>query len=157
MGVTHKAKAGALLTGAEYEAADSHVLVIADADVPATIARDSEVTAAITALSTGSTAPPAPRSRARRAPCPCPTPVGEAGRERGDAAGAAADPTTVTLTVQAPDGTQTTPTPTSSVTGTWTADVSVTQAGVWWYRFEGTGAVAAAAEGLLSVRRRRVA
>lgn len=74
-----------------------------------------------------------------------------------DAAGSAADPTSVTLTVQAPDGTQATPTPTSSVVGTWTADVSVTQAGVWWYRFEGTGAVAAAAEGSLLVRRRMVA
>lgn len=74
-----------------------------------------------------------------------------------NAAGAAADPTTVTLVVQAPDGTQTTPTPTSAVVGTWTADVSVTQAGTWWYRFEGTGAIQTAGEGMFRVRRRMVA
>jgi hypothetical protein len=35
MGVTHKAKAGALLTGTEYEAADSHVVDIDPADIGA--------------------------------------------------------------------------------------------------------------------------
>jgi len=45
--VTHKPKGGALLTGTEYEAADSHVVVLADADIPATIARDAEVTTAV--------------------------------------------------------------------------------------------------------------
>ncbi|MFN8521085.1 MAG: hypothetical protein U0667_17245 [Chloroflexota bacterium] len=45
--VRHTPKAGAKLTGTEYEAADHHVVdALVDADIPATIARDSEVTAA---------------------------------------------------------------------------------------------------------------
>lgn len=36
--VTHKAKAGATLTGAEYEAADHHVISIAAADIGAATA-----------------------------------------------------------------------------------------------------------------------
>ena len=47
MGITHKPKAGATLTGTEYEAADAHIVSLVDADIPATIARDTEVTAAV--------------------------------------------------------------------------------------------------------------
>lgn len=61
--IRHKPKAGALLTGTEYEAADAHENItiageditsgtVADARIASTIARDSEVTAAISALST---------------------------------------------------------------------------------------------------------
>ena len=34
MGVTHKPKAGAKLTGTEYEAADAHVVALAAGDIP---------------------------------------------------------------------------------------------------------------------------
>lgn len=40
MGVTHKPKAGALLTGTEYEAADSHITSIAHADTTGITATD---------------------------------------------------------------------------------------------------------------------
>ena len=52
MALTHKPKAGAKLTGTEYEAADAHEGVLADGNIPSTIARDSEVTAAVGAEAT---------------------------------------------------------------------------------------------------------
>jgi hypothetical protein len=68
-------------------------------------------------------------------------------------AGAAADPTTVTLTVQAPDGTTTTPAHSNPSTGRYEAVVTLDQAGVWVYRWEGTGVIDAAEEGAIGVRR----
>jgi hypothetical protein len=61
-----------------------------------------------------------------------------------NSAGAPTNPTAVTLTVRAPDGTITTPTPTNTGTGVWHYDLSVSQPGLWWYTFKGTGAVQAA-------------
>jgi hypothetical protein len=49
--------------------------------------------------------------------------------------------TTVVLEVRAPDGTITTPTPANTATGVYHYDQSVTQPGLWWYAFIGTGAV----------------
>ena len=63
-------------------------------------------------------------------------------------AGTLTDPTSVTCTVKDPAGTVTTPATTKSSTGVYTADVDLTNAaaGVWWYRFAGTGACQAAEE-----------
>lgn len=47
---------------------------------------------------------------------------------------------TVTLTITAPDGTSTTPGPTHAGTGTYTADILITQAGTWTYRWAASGA-----------------
>ena len=56
-----------------------------------------------------------------------------------------------------PDGTETTyASPTHASTGVYTHDVTFDQSGVWRYRWEGTGAVAEAGEGMLTVRRQRV-
>jgi hypothetical protein len=73
-----------------------------------------------------------------------------------DAAGALADPTAVTLTVRAPDGTLSTPSVSKAATGRYSATVSPSQSGTWVYRWVGTGAVTAAAEGAFYVRARRV-
>ena len=69
-----------------------------------------------------------------------------------NASAAATDPTTLTFKYRKPDGVVTTvgpmtlPTVTSPVvkdsTGNFHADVTVDQAGLWAYRFEGTGDVA---------------
>src|SRR3954469_17416489 len=59
-------------------------------------------------------------------------------------AGTLTNPTAVTLTVRAPDGTVTTPSPTNPSTGVFHYDLSVTQPGLWWYTFKGTGAIQAA-------------
>lgn len=69
----------------------------------------------------------------------------------------ATDPTTVTLTVRSPDGTSTDYTYgaaqiTKDSTGVYYKDISLTQRGVWSFRFVGTGACAAAVEGTVTVR-----
>jgi hypothetical protein len=81
------------------------------------------------------------------------------------AAGVPTDPTAVTLTVERPDGTTVVyawPTPgagqlaltkEAAQTGRFYADVTLTLAGRWVYKLAGTGAVTAAAEGYLYVRR----
>lgn len=71
-------------------------------------------------------------------------------------AGVPANPTAVVCTVKKPDGTSTTPTATSTVVGTWTASVTVDQAGIWRYRFAGTGAVVVAEEGRFLVETQQV-
>lgn len=77
-------------------------------------------------------------------------------------AGTATDPTAVTLTIRKPDGDQLVyGWPSAGADGTLTresagrfyADVAIDQSGMWAYRLVGTGAVAAAAEGLLHVVR----
>lgn len=50
MSVTHQPKAGATLTGAEYEAADHHVIALTEAEIPVEIARTADVTTAIAAV-----------------------------------------------------------------------------------------------------------
>jgi hypothetical protein len=65
----------------------------------------------------------------------------------------ATDPTTITFKFKNPAGTTTTyvyGTDSQLVkigTGRYRVDVSGSSAGVWWYRFEGTGTVQAADEG----------
>lgn len=69
------------------------------------------------------------------------------------------DPTAVTLTVEAPDDVVTvytyggSPALQKETTGRFYADILLNQAGRWVYRLAGTGAVTAAAEGSLLVRR----
>jgi len=65
-----------------------------------------------------------------------------------NAAGTLTDPTTVTCTVRDPAGVVTTPAATKASVGVYTADVDLTGAlaGVWNYRFQGTGACQAAEE-----------
>lgn len=69
-----------------------------------------------------------------------------------DASDVDANPTTVTVSVRAPDGMTTTPTATQDSTGIWYYDLTLSQAGTWRYRFAGTGALVAAAEGQLFAR-----
>lgn len=55
-------------------------------------------------------------------------------------------PSTITCRVKAPDGTTTTPAVTLDALGRYHAEVSITAAGTFYYRFEGTGAAQAAEE-----------
>lgn len=66
-----------------------------------------------------------------------------------NSAGTLTDPTAVTCTVQDPAGAVTTPTASKSSVGVWTANVDLTGgvAGMWWFRFAGTGTVQASEEG----------
>jgi len=62
-------------------------------------------------------------------------------------AGVPTDPTTVTVTVTDPTGATSTPSPSHLSTGTYSATVAVTMAGVWSYLWEGTGAASDAIAG----------
>lgn len=76
-----------------------------------------------------------------------------------DAAGAAANPTTVTLVVETSDQTDTSYSPTNSATGTYVYDYVIADAcpvGRTYYRFKGTGAIVAAAEGCFYVKQSEV-
>ena len=75
------------------------------------------------------------------------------------AQGVPADPTTVTLTVRAPDASETTYTGaqlTHASVGAYSAVLVVSQAGLYRYRWAGTGAVQEASEGSFSVRSQTV-
>lgn len=72
--------------------------------------------------------------------------------------GTPTDPTTITLKVKTPAGVETTYTYaaaelTRASAGVFTRDQDCTEAGVWTYRFVGTGAVKAAGERTFNVRR----
>ena len=73
--------------------------------------------------------------------------------------GTLTNPTTTTLYIRDPSGNVTTvangslSTPS---TGTKTYTLTLDEAGTWWYRFTGTGAVVASEEGSLIVRGRNV-
>ena len=60
-------------------------------------------------------------------------------------------PDTVTVTVLAPDGTQSTPTASEVSVGVWAADVPLTAAGYWRYRFVGVGTAPGVESGILLV------
>lgn len=67
------------------------------------------------------------------------------------------DPSAVTFKMRSPSGTVTTysyagGTVTKLTTGQYYVDFEVTEQGEWWYRFEGTGTVTAAAEAFLVVK-----
>jgi hypothetical protein len=65
--------------------------------------------------------------------------------------GVPTDPTVVTLTVTDPTGAATTPSTTHVSTGTYTANVACTIAGVWTYLWEGTGTASDAVAGTWTV------
>ena len=72
-------------------------------------------------------------------------------------AGVSTDPATITLKVQDPSGNEATYTHalaevTRSDTGDYFKDITIDEAGYWYYRWEGTGAVIAAAEAMLMIR-----
>lgn len=67
------------------------------------------------------------------------------------------DPTTTSLTTRAPDGTTTTYTYaggaiTRTATGIFTKNITANERGVWYWRWAGTGACQAAAEGTFTVK-----
>lgn len=72
--------------------------------------------------------------------------------------GVYADPTAVTFKMRSPSGTVTTYVYGTNGelqkadTGKYTVDFPLTEQGDWWYRFEGTGTVAAASEAFLVVK-----
>lgn len=70
-------------------------------------------------------------------------------------AGVATDPTAVTVRIRSPLGVVTTPAATNDAltVGAFYYDLTVTSAGTWFYRFEGTGAVTAADEDTIQVER----
>lgn len=77
-------------------------------------------------------------------------------------AGAATDPSTVSLIVRDPAGTETTytyagGTVSKASTGSYYKDLQLTQAGLWSYRWIGTGAVEAVDEDVIYVARSSIA
>jgi hypothetical protein len=69
-----------------------------------------------------------------------------------DIAGVPADPTTVSLRVRRAGSTTTYASATNPATGEYYQDVSIDTAGVWIYRWIGSGAIVAAEEGQFFVR-----
>lgn len=67
--------------------------------------------------------------------------------------GALADPTAVALTLQQPDGTNAAVVVQKDSTGKYHADYLTAQPGVHVWRWAGTGAIPAAAEGVFTVSR----
>ena len=67
-------------------------------------------------------------------------------------AGALADPTTIVFKYRVRGGEAVTGTASKASTGVYTADVDLTEAGQWYFRFTGTGAVVAAGELRCEVR-----
>src|SRR5262252_6402536 len=65
--------------------------------------------------------------------------------------GVPTDATTVTLTVTDPTGATSTPANSHTGTGTYTATVACTIAGVWLYKWVGTGTASDVAEGTFTV------
>jgi hypothetical protein len=65
--------------------------------------------------------------------------------------GVATDPTSVTLTVTDPTGATSTPSVTHVTTGTYSANVACTVAGVWLYKWVGTGTASDVQEGTFTV------
>lgn len=69
-----------------------------------------------------------------------------------DLAGVPTNPTTVVLTVQAPDNTSSTPTPMNDSAGIYHYDLALAQSGIYRFKWQGTGTVAAVEEGEIAVR-----
>lgn len=67
-----------------------------------------------------------------------------------DSTGAPIDPETVVIKVKDPTGTVTSYTPVRVSTGIYTYNLSLTIAGKYFYRFEGTGGATAAGDNLLT-------
>lgn len=67
--------------------------------------------------------------------------------------GTPTNPSTIACQVKDPNGTETTPTPTNPSSGVYEVEVEPTTAGLWHYRFAGTGGAKAAEEHAFEVRR----
>jgi hypothetical protein len=65
---------------------------------------------------------------------------------------APATPDEITVKVRKPDGTVAVATPAAGGGGVYVHEIPLDQAGRWFYRFEGTGAAAGAAERAFRVR-----
>lgn len=72
-----------------------------------------------------------------------------------DKDGGAADPTITTFKVLSPLGVLTFPTVYQTGTGEYYASFVVTRRGIWGFHFQGTGAVQAAGESTVDVRKSR--
>jgi hypothetical protein len=72
--------------------------------------------------------------------------------------GVATDPTTISLTIRTPSGTETTYTyadgggVTKAGTGIYTRQVTLSERGIWFWRWVGTGTCQSASEGTVRVR-----
>lgn len=62
------------------------------------------------------------------------------------------NPTVVTLTIQAPDNSTSTPAPTNDSAGNYHYDLAITQSGIYRFKWQGTGTVAAVEEGEIAVK-----
>lgn len=70
-----------------------------------------------------------------------------------NAAGTPTAPSSVSISVRRPDGSRLTPTALSgTTTGEYYAEIDLTMAGTWYYRFEASGTLIAAAESQLIVK-----
>lgn len=67
-------------------------------------------------------------------------------------AGVPTNPTAVVLTIQAPDNSSSTPTPVNDSAGVYHYDLSLTQSGIYRFKWQGTGTVAAVEEGEFAVK-----
>ena len=68
-----------------------------------------------------------------------------------DEAGDPANPSGVSVIIRAPDGTTTTVSASQQTTGIWFYVLSLSQAGIYYYRFVGSGALIATGDGYLTV------
>lgn len=69
-----------------------------------------------------------------------------------DLDGVPTNPTTVVLTIQAPDNTSSTPSPTNDGVGLYHYDLAVAMAGIYRFKWTGTGAINAVEEGEIAVK-----
>jgi hypothetical protein len=67
-------------------------------------------------------------------------------------AGVGTNPTTVTLTVRDPSGNDSTPSATSDGSGVYHYDLTLDEAGTWYYKWQGTGTIVAVSEGTIIVQ-----
>lgn len=66
--------------------------------------------------------------------------------------GTPTDPDTIVVKVRDPSGNESSDTPTKEDTGDYYFDLTLDEDGVWYFRFEGTGAAEAAEESTFTVR-----
>ena len=66
-------------------------------------------------------------------------------------AGAGTNPSTVVLTIRTPAGVDSTPATVSDGSGVYRYDLTLNEEGDWYYRWQGTGAIVAAVEGVITV------
>lgn len=70
--------------------------------------------------------------------------------------GDAVDPDNVAVRVRTPSGTESSVAVVRTAAGNYTADITVNEPGVWWYRVSGEGDASSASEHSFLARTRRV-